>query len=300
MATVLIATDGSDAAIAAARSGLQLLPTDVRVVVATVVETPDPTLVYGVSGMAGPEMTPGEWQQMHDALHGAGDADIAVTIGALGLDAESRIGEGAPGPTLCDIAAEVAADIVVIGSSGRSGLGRAMLGSVSDHVLRNAPCPVLVSRGEQSAADGPILVGTDGSEAAVHAAAVGVALLAPAAVVAATISPMFRQPVPYDGSLEEHIIATDDELAQIHAARESEATVALDATIDAIGRVDVERRVAEGKPADTLCEIATELGARVIVIGSRGRNVVARAFLGSVSDHIVRNAPCPVLVDRLP
>ena len=51
--------------------------------------------------------------------------------------------EGAPGPALCELAESVDASAIVIGTRGRGGLRRAVLGSVSDHVVRNAPCPVV-------------------------------------------------------------------------------------------------------------------------------------------------------------
>ena len=48
----------------------------------------------------------------------------------------------------------------------------------------------------------------------------------------------------------------------------------------------------------TVCRIAGELGVDVIVVGSHGRGAIERLLLGSVSDQIVRHAPCPVLVIR--
>ena len=53
-----------------------------------------------------------------------------------------------PADTICAIAAEVDADVIVIGSHGRTGVKRLMLGSTSEHVVRHAPCPVLVVREE--------------------------------------------------------------------------------------------------------------------------------------------------------
>jgi nucleotide-binding universal stress UspA family protein len=46
--------------------------------------------------------------------------------------------------TICHIAEEVPADVIIVGSHGRTGLKRMLLGSVSEHVVRHAPCPVLV------------------------------------------------------------------------------------------------------------------------------------------------------------
>jgi nucleotide-binding universal stress UspA family protein len=73
---------------------------------------------------------------------------VRRTARALGLDEScGRVLEGAPGPALCDYARATGAAAVVIGSRGRGGLKRALLGSVSDFVVRNAPCPVVVARG---------------------------------------------------------------------------------------------------------------------------------------------------------
>jgi nucleotide-binding universal stress UspA family protein len=47
-----------------------------------------------------------------------------------------------------------------------------------------------------------------------------------------------------------------------------------------------------------VCELAQEVHAEAIVVGSRGRGGIKRAFLGSVSDYVVRNAPCSVVVTR--
>ncbi len=55
--------------------------------------------------------------------------------------------EGDPGEAIVDAAAAEHASLIVLGSHGRSGVGRSFFGSVSDHVVRNAPCPVVVVRG---------------------------------------------------------------------------------------------------------------------------------------------------------
>lgn len=60
--------------------------------------------------------------------------------------------------------------------------------------------------------------------------------------------------------------------------------------------VDAERRAAVGVPAERLAEIADEVDAELIVVGSRGRGAFKAAFLGSVSNALVGVARCPVLV----
>ena len=62
--------------------------------------------------------------------------------------------------------------------------------------------------------------------------------------------------------------------------------------------VKVEFLVWEGEPGPAIVEAANAEGADLVVVGTRGRNRVERAVLGSVSDHVVRHAPCPVLIVR--
>jgi nucleotide-binding universal stress UspA family protein len=66
-------------------------------------------------------------------------------VTALGIeDAEMMSVIGSPGPAIVDLAASLPANVVVIGTSGRGGFRRAMVGSTSDHVVRHAECPVMV------------------------------------------------------------------------------------------------------------------------------------------------------------
>lgn len=64
------------------------------------------------------------------------------------------------------------------------------------------------------------------------------------------------------------------------------------------GRVTWERRVEEGYPAEVICDLAEREKADLIVMGHRGLSPVARFLIGSVSDKVVRNAPCSVMVVR--
>jgi len=150
MGTVtIISTDGSDLAVRAASSGLAILrPTD-SVIVVTVVDGIDPVLAFDGSGHAGSSMTPDAFEEMRDAALTRAEAIVERTAASLPVDnVETRIVEGAPGAALCALAAELSAGAIVMGTRGRGGVKRALLGSVSDYVVRNAPCPVVVV-GEQ-------------------------------------------------------------------------------------------------------------------------------------------------------
>lgn len=145
MASVILCTDGSDLAIQACTSGLAILGTPDVVTVVTVVEGIDPELLSDGGGHAGASMTPAQYDRARtDGLAAGGDA-IDRTVRALGLaSVETRMLEGTAGSALCDFATEIGATALVIGTRGRGGIKRALLGSVSDYVVRNAPCPVVV------------------------------------------------------------------------------------------------------------------------------------------------------------
>ena len=148
---VLVCTDGSELAGHAAKAGLALLRSDVNVIVVTVVDEEDLTLVAG-TGMAGGTESPEEFDRINAALLAEGEQVVRELAEALGRDdVRTEVLRGGAGQALCDFAAGVSASAIVLGTRGRGGFKRAFLGSVSDYVVRNAPCPVLVT-GEHEAA----------------------------------------------------------------------------------------------------------------------------------------------------
>lgn len=84
-----------------------------------------------------------------DQVRAAREAAVSALVEtgrALGVPVSFLIWEGDPGEAIVEAARAERTDLIVVGSHGRGPLGRALLGSVSDHVVRNAPCPVLVVR----------------------------------------------------------------------------------------------------------------------------------------------------------
>ena len=150
--TIIVGTDGSDLALAAARQGLSLLRPASLVMVVTVVFGLDPALAYDGSGHAGPSMTESEMLHQRERARHEGQDIVERTVAALGdvvepATVDTLVLEGGAGPALCELAEELSAAAMVVGTRGRGGLKRALLGSVSDHVVRNAACPVLVING---------------------------------------------------------------------------------------------------------------------------------------------------------
>jgi nucleotide-binding universal stress UspA family protein len=78
--------------------------------------------------------------------HSAIAAEAAATLRAAGLEALPEVRSGQPGPTVASFASEGDADLVIMGSHGRTGVARLLLGSVARHVLHHASCSVLVVR----------------------------------------------------------------------------------------------------------------------------------------------------------
>jgi nucleotide-binding universal stress UspA family protein len=146
---VLLCVDGSETAIGAAATGLARLAPAARTIVVTVVEGGNPTLVSGVSGMAGGALTPEQLHELNEVRSEEGEEVAQAAVAALdrsGLETQVLLGE--PGVELMLFAEEVGATVVVVGSRGHGAIKRALLGSVSDHLVRHAPCPVLVVRDE--------------------------------------------------------------------------------------------------------------------------------------------------------
>jgi len=139
-----------------------------------------------------------------------------------------------------------------------------------------------------------VLNATDGSQLSIDAARRGVVLLAHASSV--TLLTVLTE-IPGDdaGGFEGSVYSPDEQEA-LWQAEQQAAGDELAATAAALTGVEVDRRVELGDVATTICRIAEELPADVIIVGSHGRTGLKRVFLGSVSEHVVRHAPCPVLV----
>ena len=152
-----------------------------------------------------------------------------------------------------------------------------------------------------------LVVGTDGSDIAIQAASAGISLVGSAdrimiVAVADTVDPSLAE----DATGHAGSTMTHDEVDEQHRLARTQGQSAVEATKEALGTLDVPRSgavetfVVEGEPGPALCNFAAEADATAIVVGSRGRGGIKRAFLGSVSDYVVRHASCSVVVTRSP
>jgi nucleotide-binding universal stress UspA family protein len=143
VSTTIVASDGSALALQSAAAGLAILqPTD-KVIVITVVDGTYPSLTE--DDLGNEARSAKNSANLRDERMAEGQRVLDQTAAAMNRNIETRLVEGSPGIAICELAKEMSADAVVIGSHGHSGVRRALLGSVADYVVRHAPCPVVVS-----------------------------------------------------------------------------------------------------------------------------------------------------------
>ena len=141
-----------------------------------------------------------------------------------------------------------------------------------------------------------VLVGTDGSPLSVSAAQRGIAILGrPDQVTLLTV--LTEVPGDDAGGIEGSVYSPTEQ-DQEWRGEVAEANAELARTAAALTDAHVDERIEVGDVARTICEVARKLGVDAIVVGSHVQGGLGRLFLGSVSEHVVRHAPCPVLVVR--
>jgi nucleotide-binding universal stress UspA family protein len=227
------------------------------------------------------------------------DAELERFARAHGLDGATLavIAAEAPAPGIEAYAGEHGADLVVMGSHGRRGLERLFLGSVTEEVLRHAPCPVLTVRTHLDAADqlpvDSVLAPIDLSDASLRA-------LPFARTFAAA----------YDARLDVLHVVEDIDLPAIYGEDIANPLHELFPEVQQRTRGEIERALAaapgpevptaihfaQGHAADAIVDFAEDEGSDLIVLTRTGRRGLTRFLIGSATDGVVRTAPCPVLV----
>lgn len=184
-------------------------------------------------------------------------------------------------------------DLVVMGTHGRTGLARILLGSVAEQVVRHAPCPVLTVReGASAGRFGHVLCPIDFSDHSRPALDLAASVAAPGGA-GITLLHVVELPASYNEEpLGEGVI---QELDQSAARRLERCGDELRARIG----VPVTTRTRIGRPgAQILAALDDDPSFDLVLMGSHGRTGLSRLLLGSVAEQVVRHASCPVLVAR--
>jgi nucleotide-binding universal stress UspA family protein len=208
---------------------------------------------------------------------------------------EIEVREGVPAREILRRAEELPADLLVIGSHGRAGFEKWVLGSVAERVLRSARCPVLTVPSSGAPPSGPALFGTvlwatDFSAPADAALEYAVALAVRERSRLLLVHVTAHEPEPGAPG------APPDLATQL----QQRAREWLDAAVpeDARRLCPVEAIVAAGRPHREIVRLAAERNAELIVMGAQGADVLDRMIFGSTAHRVVRAAPCPVLTVR--
>jgi len=184
------------------------------------------------------------------------------------------------------------ARLVVLGSRGLGGFTGMIVGSVAVAVVAHGECPVVVVR-EEAPAEGPVVVGIDGSPASEQAIgfAFEAASMRDTTLVAVHAWSEFAVDGPFGDRITADWAQVEDEERRVLAER-------LAGWQEKFPDVRVDRVVVRERPARALLTLAA--GAALVVVGSRGRGGFKGMLLGSTSQTLVHHAPCPLAVVRPP
>jgi nucleotide-binding universal stress UspA family protein len=215
-----------------------------------------------------------------------------------GIVTGAHLVEGRAADEILDLAGQIGAGLIVIGSRGLGPVGRIALGSVSEAVIHHSDWPVLVLRGGEDAwPPERVIFGDDGSEAARAAGDLGASLCGHHGAQALMLRAYPRLPeVDAEGRRFDPRMV-DDELRRAEKALQ-ERSRTLESRLGSRPKL----RVVVGDAAASLVEAAEEDApeSTLLAVGSRDLGVIGRMRLGSVSTKVVHAAKGPVLVHPPP
>jgi nucleotide-binding universal stress UspA family protein len=206
---------------------------------------------------------------------------------------------GPAAATVLGYAVENNTDLIVLGTHGRTGFERFMLGSVTEKVVRKATCPVLtVPRSASETPERPlfgrILCGVDFSPASDRAARYALSLAQEAKGHVTLLHVLEWLP---DASFAKY---PGFDVDHFRRSLRTDARARTEALVPEEARAwcDVDARVVCGKPYEEILRIAHDDAADLVVLGVHGHGPIDRVLFGSTPQQVVRQAQCPVLTIR--
>jgi nucleotide-binding universal stress UspA family protein len=227
--------------------------------------------------------------------------DVAVRSG---LDVNVVVDVGQPVPRILDQAAGLPADLIVMGTHGASGFEHLLLGSVTEKILRKAPCAVLTvpprARATSTLPFRQLLCAVDFSAPSLTAVQVAFSLARESGAALTLLHvvewPWHEPPPPSFDELPPEPAAA---LAEYRRYVEASATNRLEALLPDEQQASRPRaRVVHGKSHVEILRAAADGSADLIVMGVHGRNALDMLVFGSTTNHVVRGATCPVWTIR--
>jgi nucleotide-binding universal stress UspA family protein len=218
--------------------------------------------------------------------------DEAVAhIEHTGVEVTTEIRTGEPAEEIVEAAQEADVEAIILGSLGRRGVRRLLLGSVAEGVVRDAEVPVIVvPSGDEVHCRYPyetIVVGVDGSDYARAALDQAIEVATSQDAALHLVSVVELPSVQIDGQLDGPLEVLESTAEQ---ALEDGAERANDRGVD-----EVYTDIRIGSADRILRNYADDQAADLVVVGTHGRSGVDRLLLGSVSERVLRTATAPVL-----
>jgi nucleotide-binding universal stress UspA family protein len=213
----------------------------------------------------------------------------------LQLNLRTQVLDGDVASAIVDTARGEQADLIVMSTHGYSGLTRWVLGSVTEKVLRSAPCPVMAIRATRQPQR--ILITLDGSPLSEHAIEPGLSL---AQILQAEVTLLRCVPqILVDGELDEHERGLSRRMQEelIDEAEEYLHTLCRSDEASRSG-VMIKTTVRIGRPADNILEYVETYGVDLISMATHGRTGLKRWVYGSVTAKVLRSVNCSMLVIR--
>ena len=191
-----------------------------------------------------------------------------------GVQPEIHVVAGEPADAIVELADREDADLVVVGDVGMGGPRRFRLGGVADRISHRMPCDLLIVRTTKAdtsktpPAYENVLIATDGSATADHAARTGTELA----------------------------VALGAGIALVNVGDELLGRIILKDTAERLGDAELPITVMKGDPGERIAQVAEEGGYDLVVVGNKGMTGAFRFLMGVVPDRVSHLAPCDVLI----
>ncbi|WP_327053660.1 universal stress protein [Halomicrococcus gelatinilyticus] len=293
--SILVPTDGSDPAGRAARHGVGLAAQfDATLHALHVVDERQYSSHIADADAVAREQEGRLKEVGEDAV-----ASVAELADEADVETVTEVVTDVPFEGILDYVDDNDIDLVAMGTHGRTGFERVVLGSVAERVLRHATVPVLNLRDAEATtptAYEDVLVATDGREG-----------VGPAVEHALTVAERYDATVHALFVVDVRNVLVDEEYGPFTRANVTAMEALSDLgqrATDAVVRagsergVEVTAAVEEGVPARTILDVADERDADVIAMGTHGRSGLERYLVGSVTESVLRHADQPVLTVR--
>jgi nucleotide-binding universal stress UspA family protein len=289
--TILVPTDGSEGAETASRHAARLAAAfGSRLQILSVVDERAFSDELVAAGTAVEDRRATAEQRAADAT-----AAIETLVESASVPCLTAVEEGVPDETIVSYADDHDVDLIAMGTHGRTGLDRVLIGSVAERVVRTSGVPVLTTRSAPDANGGydRILIPTDGSEAAGAAVEHGLAIAERFDATVHVLSVVDLDALA--GAAE-----TGAGLPAVIESLEEDCERAVDAVADRCSDrgLDVVTAIVEGSPSRAIDEYVEREGIDLIAMGTHGRTGIERYLIGSVTERIVRTSDVPVLTVR--